>query len=174
MVEVEVRLVTLIQVSRNLCCRFQCFIDRGRLRLNCGFFITVALAFGFLICTGIFLIDCRLEFGQLVFQNCTDRQSTQFAVCIGCEIKAGNRTCLGVIEYQFRFRGIDTPTFDFTDRLQRDLQETELHIIGVDLYGVAVIGGLQRQLGRFAVDRIQAVFGEFQFRRFNNVQRFCT
>ena len=57
--------------------------------------------------------------------------------------------------------------------MQCDLQETELHIIGVDLYGVAVIGSLQRELGRFAVDRIQAVFGEFQFRRFDNVQRFC-
>ena len=174
LVEVKVRLITLIQISRDFCRCLQCFIDRSSLRLNCSFFIAVAFALGFPIRAGIFLIDRRLEFRQLAFQDCTDRQGTQLTVCIGCEIKAGNRARLGVIEHQFRFGGIDTPALDLTNRLQRDLQETELHIIGVDLYGVAVIGSLQRQLGRFAVDRIQAVFGEFQFRRLDNVQRFCT
>ena len=172
--KIKVCLIVAIHIDRDLCCSLKRLVDRRSLRLDRGLFIRVAVGLSYLVHSGKFLIDRCLKFRQLTFLDCTDRQRAQLALSVWRKVKARDRPRLGVVKHQFRLRGVDTSALQLTDRLQRDLQKTELHIIGVDFHGISVIGCLERKLCSFAVDHIQGVFAEFHFRRLDDMQALHT
>ena len=133
--KIKVCLIVAIHIDRDLCCSLKRLVDRRSLRLDRGLFIRVAVGLSYLVHSGKFLIDRCLKFRQLTFLDCTDRQRAQLTLSVWRKVKARDRPRLGVVKHQFRLRGVDASALQLTDRLQRDLQKTELHIIGVDFHG---------------------------------------
>ena len=174
MVEIKVRLVIAVEIRCGLRRHLQRLVDGDGLGLDRSFLIGGAVCLGRLICLSKLLIDRLLEFRNLVCKHRTDRQCAQLAFRVGRKGKAGGRTSLGIVKHKLRLGGVDLTTLHLTDGGQRDLQIAKRHILGVDLDQIPVVGCLQRQLRRLAVDHVHRVSGESQLRCLHNVQGLGT
>ena len=174
MVEIKVRLVIAVEIRRGLRRQLQRLVDGDGLGLDRSFLIGGAVCLSRLICLSKLLIDRLLECRKLGLKHRTDRQCAQLAFRVGRKGKAGGRTSLGIVKHKLRLGGVELTTLQLTEGGQRDLQIAKRHILGVDLDQIPVVGCLQRQLRRLAVDHVHRVSGKSQLRCLHNVQRLGT
>ena len=174
MVEIKLRLVIAVEIRRGLRRQLQRLVDGDGLGLDRSFLIGGAVCLSRLVGLSKLRIDRLLECRKLGLKHRTDRQCAQLAFRVGRKGKAGGRTSLGIVKHKLRLGGVDASALQLTDGGQRDLQIAKRHILGVDLDQIPVVGGLQRQLCRLAIDHVHGVLGESQLRRLHNVQRLGT
>ena len=174
MVEIKVRLVIAVEIRCGLRRQLQRLVDGDGLGLDRSFLIGGAVCLSRLVGLSKLRIDRLLECRKLGLKHRTDRQCTQLAFRVGRKGKAGGRTSLGIVKHKLRLGGVELTTLQLTEGGQCDLQIAKRHILGVDLDQIPVVGGLQRQLRRLAVDHVHRVSGKSQLRCLHNVQRLGT